>query len=455
MRHTACRLLAISSAALLLASAVHARTRSRYGDTLRAETQAIAMSGDPAPEMLVGLVFETLVTVDDSGHPQPALAATWTSSNNNQRWEFTLHPGVAFHDGQPCDSPALALSLSRVPGLPWKVHATARGLVIESDTPQPNLPAMLSLPRYAIYAPTQGDQSVGTGPFRIESRNGSTFLLKANDDYWGGRPYVDRLEITTSRSPRDQLNDFSLDRTDVIELGSDQWRRAQQDRLRISSSRPSQAIVVLVDSTKPELRDQRLRQAITLSIDRATIHNVIFQRQGEIAASLLPNWLTGYAFLFDSKQDIARARQLRNEVGRVSALTIGYDPADPVQRLIAERIALNVHDAGINMQAVPNSTPGLDLRIRTVAVPSLDVAAALNGTVDQLNLMAADSSPNAESLYANERAALQTYRAIPLVFLPRTTAINARVRNWTASPDGQWHLADIWLAPRSRSEVRP
>ncbi|MGZ4816084.1 MAG: ABC transporter substrate-binding protein [Terriglobales bacterium] len=434
---------------------MHARTRPRYGDTLRAQTQAIAMSGDATPEALVGPVFETLVTVDDNGHLQPALAAAWTMLNNGLRWEFTLRPGVVFNDGQLCDSPAIEASLSRVPGLPWKVHATSRGLVIESDTPQPNLPALLSLPRYAIYATTADDRPVGSGPFFIESRIGPTFLLKANDNYWGGRPYIDRLEITTSRNPRDQLNDFTLDRADIMEVGPDQWRRVQQDRLRTRSSRPSLGLFVVVESSKPELRDQRLCQAIALSIDRATIQNVILQRQGEVVASLLPNWLTGYAFLFDSRQDIARARQLRNEVGQVSMLTIAYDAGDPVQRLIAERIALNAHDAGINLQAVPKSTPGTDLRIRSVTISSLDAAAALNDMIDQLNLMPAASSPNAQSLYENERAALQSYAAVPLVFLPRTTALKDRVRNWGSSPVGDWKFGDIWLVPRSRPEVRP
>ena len=434
---------------------LHARTRPRYGDTLRAQTQSIAMSGDYTPETLVGPVYETLVTIDDSGYPQPALASSWTSSNNNQHWEFTLHPGVKFHDGQPCDSPAIELSLSRVPGLAWKVHATANGFVIEPNTPQPNLPALLSLPRYAIFATTPDDRPVGTGPFFIESRIGPTFLLKANEDYWGGRPYIDRLEITTSRNPRDQLNDFTLDRADIVEVGPEQWRHVQQERLRTTSSRPSLGLFIVVESSKPELRDQRLRQAIALSIDRATIHNVIFQRQGEVGASLLPNWLTGYGFLFDSKQDLPRARQLRNEIGQVPALTIAYDASNPVQRLIAERIALNAHDAGINLQAVPNSTPGIDLRIRSISIPSLDPAAALNGMIDQLNLMPAASTPNAESLYANERAALQTYAAISLVFLPRTAALKERVRNWSASPDGQWRFDDVWLTPRARPEVRP
>jgi peptide/nickel transport system substrate-binding protein len=452
MTRTTFPLLAISSVALLMGMA-QARTRPRYGDTLRVDTQTVAMSGDYTPEVLVGPVFETLVTVDGNGHLQPGLASSWTSSSDERRWEFTLRPGVRFHDDELCDSPAMASSLAQIPGFPWQVHATARGLVIESDTPQPDLPALLSLPRYAIFAMTTDGHAVGTGPFSIENRTGSSFSLKANDDYWGGRPFVDSIQLLTSRSMRDQASDLSFDRADVVELAPEQLRRAQQDRLRLDVSRPSETIFLVFDSAKPQLNDVRLRQAISLAIDRAAIRNVIFQHQGEIASGLLPNWLSGYEFLFPADQDVAKARQLRALVGQIPTITIGYDDGDPIGRLIAERIALNAHDTGLNMQAVAGTG---DLRLRHIGLPSLNPEAALSGVIDRLNLAAAGPMSDTESLYNAERAALQTYSAIPLVHLPRVVTMKDRVRDWSATPDGHWHLDQVWIAPRNaRVEGRP
>lgn len=452
MKRSTFPLLAISSVALLVGTA-QARTRPRYGDTLRVDTQTIAMSGDYTPEVLVGLVFETLVTEDANGRLQPGLASSWASTNNGRRWEFTLRPGVRFQNDELCDSPAMASSLAQIPGFPWQVRATARGLVIESDTPQPDLPALLSLPRYAIFAMTADGRAVGTGPFSIENRTGSSFSLKANDNYWGGRPFVDSVQMLTSRSMRDQATDLSFDRADVVELAPEQLRRAQQDRLRLEVSRPSETIFLVFDSAKPELSDVRLRQAISLAIDRAAIRNVIFQHQGEIASGLLPNWLSGYEFLFPADQDLSRARQLRADIGQVPTITIGYDSGDPISRLIAERIALNAHDIGLNMQAVTGSG---DLRLRRMALPSLNPEAALSGVVDRLNLPAAGPISGTESLFNTERAALQTYSAIPLVHLPRVVTMKDRVRDWSASPDGHWHLDQLWMATRNaRVEGRP
>ena len=247
MRRTACRLLAISSAAFLL-TAAQARTRPRYGDTLRAETQTVVMSGDETPDLMVGLVFETLVTVDDNGHLQPALATSWVASNGGSRWEFTLRRGVTFQDGSPFNSTAVFRSLTKLNNQPWRVRTTADSVIFDSDTPQPDLPALLSLPQFAIGATTTDGATVGTGRFRLDKRTGPLFSLKANDDYWGGRPFIDSLELMTSRSTRDQMTDFSLDREDVVEASPDQLRRAQQDRLRLDISRPSETIFMVFDS---------------------------------------------------------------------------------------------------------------------------------------------------------------------------------------------------------------
>lgn len=451
MKRTTFPLLAISSVTLLLGAA-EARTRPRYGDVLRADTHIVVMSGDVTPDVLAGLVFETLVTVDDSGRPQPGLATSWTSADGGVRWNFTLRSGVVLQDGSRFDSSYVVASFGKSNNLPWKVRGSSDGVVFECDAPQPNLPALLSLPQFAI-ASTAGDgHTVGTGPFLLDKRTGPSLTLKANDDYWGGRPFVDALEFLTSRSMRDQSADFSLDRADVIEFAPEQLRKAQQDRMRLDISRPSETIFVVFDSAKPELRDEKLREAISLSVDRAAIRNVIFQHQGDIASGLLPNWLSGYEFLFPADQDLARARQLRSELGQVPTLTIGYDFGDPTSRLIAERIALNAHDIGLGMQAVPGSG---DLRLRHIGLPSLNPAAALTGLIDRLNLAQPEANVSIESLYANERAALLTYSAIPLVHLPLVAAMKDRVRDWSPSPNGTWRLDQVWLLPRPRAEVRP
>jgi peptide/nickel transport system substrate-binding protein len=447
MRRTALRLLAVCSLALLLAPA-HARTRPKYGATLRADTGTVVMSGDNVPEVLSSIVFEGLVTVDDSGRLQPGLATLWSSENGGSHWQFVLRPNVSFSDGSALKPADVVRCMTKIQGRAWRVRATSDGVVFDTDIPVPNLPALLSLPQLVIYSESS-DGVIGTGPFRLDKRIGPQFSLKPNDDYWGGRPYLDGVELLTSRSQRDQLNDFLLERADVIDLSPDEWRRALQDRMRVATSKPAELIYLEVDSSKPALRDVRLRQALSLGIDRAAIHNVIFQRQGEVAASLLPNWMSGYAFQFNSDQNLDRARQLVRQIGPLPPFVISYDPNDPASRLIAERAALNAHDIGINIQAQPNGAAHADIRVRTTSLPSVNPAAALVGLCDQLGLQTPITGSSLQSLYDSERAALETYTVIPLAFVPRATALRDRVRDWNTPPNGAWQFYSVWLARRA------
>jgi ABC-type transport system substrate-binding protein len=215
-------------------------------------------------------------------------------------------------------------------------------------------------------------------------------------------------------------------------------------------------VYLVINSTKPELRDIRLRQAISLAVDRSAIHNVIFQRQGEVAGGLLPNWLTGYSFLFSTTPDLARAKQLRSEAGQVPAITVAYDISDPLERLIAERVALNAREAGITMQAIASNGTPADIRLRRVTVGSADPSVALNGIIEELGIMPPPSSPTLDALYTYERAAVQTFMAIPLVHLPKIAAMKDRVRNWTSSPLGEWSAENLWTTPRTAvREGRP
>ena len=55
-------------------------------------------------EVVYANVFEGLTRIDRDGAVQPALAESWTVSDDGLTYSFTLHPGVAFHDGSAFDS---------------------------------------------------------------------------------------------------------------------------------------------------------------------------------------------------------------------------------------------------------------------------------------------------------------------------------------------------------------
>jgi ABC-type transport system substrate-binding protein len=95
------------ASSLLCAVVAGAATRPHYGGTLHVEMRAAPSSLDPADcdqsdwfasRNLFSLMFETLVSLDEQGKPQPALATSWQSESGNQRWRFFLRQGVTFQD---------------------------------------------------------------------------------------------------------------------------------------------------------------------------------------------------------------------------------------------------------------------------------------------------------------------------------------------------------------------
>jgi ABC-type transport system substrate-binding protein len=204
-------------------------------------------------------------------------------------------------------------------------------------------------------------------------------------------------------------------------------------------------LVALVFARDPQSAEEsRQREALALSIARGLLNTVLLQGGGEPAGSLLPNWMTGYAFLFPSDSDPAKARQSAKDVGQAISWTLSYDTSDSLARVIAERIVLNARDSGLSLQLKPGSTA--DARLVRLPLASLAPNVALKRLAAGLGLSQPKfANQSAESLYWTEKALLQSQRVIPLLHLRFAFGRNATVKNWTLQRDGSWRLDAVWL----------
>jgi ABC-type transport system substrate-binding protein len=201
--------------------------------------------------------------------------------------------------------------------------------------------------------------------------------------------------------------------------------------------------MALVFTTNSKARDVHLRQALALSIDRKPIQSVLLKGAGEPVACILPNWTTGYSAAFSTQVNVQRAKALLAD-SRQPALTLSYDPRDPQAQLIAERIALNVREAGVTVQVSLSGAD--DIRLVRIALPSPDSDLVLREVARQLALPQPGLHGNTvEDLYQAERALLEGDAVIPLFHLPVASAARARVHGWAPDRLGSWNLADIWL----------
>src|SRR5262249_6741109 len=135
---------------------------------------------------------------------------------------------------------------------------------------------LLELP--PVFTRNADGMLLGTGPFRLERwEPGRRAIFAAHEEYWGGRPFLDAIEVEMGRSMRDQFMDLELGKADVVEIGPSEVRRAVERGRKIWSSAPGE-LMALVFGGGRSAEDARLREALALSIDRAAIHNVLLQK---------------------------------------------------------------------------------------------------------------------------------------------------------------------------------
>ena len=449
MKRTSLVLLAASS--LLVGALAGAASRPHYGGTLRVAAKETPAALDPAalaatgPTGLSRLIFETLITLDESGRPQPGLAASWQAEPGNQRWRFLLRSGVSFHDGTILDAKAVAASL-RAANPEWKIVAAGETVTIETEAADPHLPSELALERNGILH-RAGASISGTGPFVMAQWDPAKqhLALKANDQYWAGRPFLDGIEIDFGKSYREQITMLDLGKADVIEIAPEYIHRAQAEGRTVSASEPGRLMALVFAEAPNSDDDAHARAALAMSIDTAAINSVVLQGGGAPSGALLPNWTTGYAFTFSTGGIPENARHERMQARRAPSWTLGYDSSDPAARVIAERILLNARDVGISLQLA--SSGASDLRLVAIKLPSSDPHVALNELAKALQMPEPTfSNSSVTGLYAAEKALLETRRIIPLVHLRGAMAVRASVHAWAMLPSGEYKIENVWLS---------
>ncbi|MGG5811755.1 ABC transporter substrate-binding protein [Falsiroseomonas sp. CW058] len=362
------RLLLAGVAALGLALPAGAQT-------LRIAMAAEPTSADPhhysaAPNStLHDHVFESLVELDARLKAQPSLATGW-SRRDDRTWVFDLRDGVRFHDGQPFTSADVVFSFCRILNneseLAVSYSSTVRRLarveaegprrvVIVTREPEPLLASDLAslriIPGGAAQPPVfgtegncggagrpwptlaqfnDGSAAIGTGPFRMRAfgRGGVTELVR-NEDYWGAKPHWQavRLQPVTAAGPR--LAGLLAGDHDVVEAPAtgDIPRLRGNANVRLAVAPTTRLIFLQLDQREASpfvnggaapnpLRDARVRQALSLAIDRNAIAQRIMDGLATPAAQFLPDGMFGtIPGLPVLPHDPARARALLAEAG--------------------------------------------------------------------------------------------------------------------------------------------
>lgn len=307
--------------------------------------------------MALKQIFDSLVEEANSGALEPSLAESWRVVDD-LTWEFKLRPGVRFHDGTPFEAEDIAFTLERIPNVPnspgpftpyarsVKSVEVVDPLTVRIHTHQPNpfldydLTRVLILSR-KIHADattsgfTSGKLAIGTGPYRYRSFVLNERLsLEANPNFHGKKPAWDRVETRYVSSPGSRVAAILAGEVDLIDTVPVQdVKRLQEDqRITISGTDSYGTAYLFPDANRDQvpfitdkqgkplarnpLQDQRVREALSLAINRQGIVDRLLAGQGTPAEQFAPPPVQDRARgLPPLATDIGRARKLLAEAG--------------------------------------------------------------------------------------------------------------------------------------------
>lgn len=254
-------------------------------------------------------LYDTLVWKDQNGII-PLLAESWQSSADKKQWIFKLHSDVVWHDGKPFSAEDVKFTFDYLRQHPHpSTAAEANRLVdkIEITAPdtvsltlrRPSPDFLLSVAGVVLILPKHIWQSVddplkyldppafiGTGPFRhVETRRGEFHLFAANDQYFLGRPVVDRLVMKQVSNPALALESGDIDATGISSPKA-LARFRGRDEFAIVKGPYSYFLTKLVfNHTRAPFNKKEVRQAVAYALDRPAIVRQALEGEGLVSSA--------------------------------------------------------------------------------------------------------------------------------------------------------------------------
>ncbi|MFC1836040.1 peptide-binding protein [Thermodesulfobacteriota bacterium] len=287
-----------------------------YGDMLvigaiqDASVLLPALATDMPSRRITDFIFNGLVRYDKDVQLVGDLAEKWEISDDRRTIRFHLRHGVKWHDGKPFTARDVEYT-HRVyvdPKTPTPYGGDFMRIkelrvlddhTVEAVYEKPYAPALGSwtegiLPRHLLEGKKLTESPlrrapIGTGPYRfVEWAEGEKIILDANPDYFRGRPYINRIVIRFVLDKATSFLELKADNVDMASLTPLQFKRQTNSRWFRSSFNKfkflSFSYTYLAYNMRDwKFKDRRVRQALTMGIDRKSIVQGVLLGLGVVA----------------------------------------------------------------------------------------------------------------------------------------------------------------------------
>jgi peptide/nickel transport system substrate-binding protein len=296
---------------------------------------------------MLGSTGEYLSFSDENLELQPRIAESWEPNEDGSVWTFAIRQGVTFHNGatltandvvqtfekliNPDGGSANAQSALGGVLSPGNIEAPDDATVVFNlDAPNGSFPTLVSSANYnAIIIPADLDPAdwgrtfEGTGPFKLQNfqpQVGATFVR--NEAYWGEKANPDTIEVKFYAEEAPMVVAFQGNEVDFVEHFSVAGGKALLDSpdVQVIGIQTATHRQLHMRTDKEPFTDNRVRQAIALSIDRNALVDGLWEGRADIGndspfAPVYPSTDTSVA---QREQDVEQARQLLADAGMES-----------------------------------------------------------------------------------------------------------------------------------------
>ncbi len=364
--------------AVALGAAVQPTPASAQRDTLTLgmslEPPHLDPTGSAAAairEVTYANLYQGLTRIDRNGRVQPALAESWSRSDDGLVYTFKLRRGVKFHDGTTLDAGDVKFTFGRAMApdstnaQKWIFAPIAaveapddHTAVVRLKHPVGNFLYNLGWGDAVIFGPESAANNranpVGTGPFKFERwARGDRVELVRFDDYW--QKDAVKLKRVTFRFIQDPVAQVAALRSGDLDafpnLGApetlDQFKNDRRFRVVVGTTEGE--VILAINNGKPPLDDVRVRRAIAHAIDRKAVIDGAWSGYGQAIGSHFSPLHPAYVDLTGRyPYDPGKARALLAEAGHAQGLALSMRlPPAPYAPRSGEIIAAMLQQVGI------------------------------------------------------------------------------------------------------------
>ncbi|MFC2105874.1 ABC transporter substrate-binding protein [Candidatus Bipolaricaulota bacterium] len=470
-------------------------------------------------------ILEGLTRIGSDGTLEAELAESWEVSEDGLTWVFTLRQDIKFHDGTEFNAAAVVANLDHVkdPVQNYSRKGHIKNITsYEATGPYQvamhlsertgDLPSRFVYHAYVMLSPKAlaelgpsgiARNPVGTGPFKIEDYRPEDGILTVvrNEDYWRGPPKLERITWISIKEEGARVAALEAGEVDVALPVSAKFQPTidAAPGLAFKISGGGRLVRMGINANIIALSDVRVREALTLAIDREGFIDAFMPGIARVPISMITDANWGTISAYDYRYDPDRARELMAEAGwsqdgngrwvdcagaSFPALNfISYRGRTIGDAEVPQAIAAQLDEFGfvINHQELEfntataksredvNRTRDADIHLFWGSSGSvwLDASANLDGFDARYNNVnwryllyyagtswwpdmdivktSGDPEIRGPALARIQEAIAADHAAIPLYEIELTAGMSTELNGWWVAPNEVWWFADSWF----------